>query len=242
MISVCIATHNGERFIKQQLQSILVQLGKNDEVIISDDGSTDCTINEILALKDTRVRILQMTHNVKGKKAHYYVTKNFEHALRYVKGEYVFLADQDDVWLPDKVSQCVAALKHCDLVITNLECVDPNLNSLGECIYSDKFRFHNFFMRTGKYYGCAMAFRRNVLNYALPFPEKLLLHDFWIGILAELLGKVVYINSPLIKYRIHSNNTSSGQKNKNSLKYKIEYRIYTMWNVLKRCVYYKYLR
>lgn len=241
MISVCIATHNGGKFIKEQLQSILVQLDKNDEIVISDDGSTDCTIDEILSLRDSRIRVVKMVHIIKGKKPHYYVTKNFENALRNAKGEIIFLSDQDDVWMSGKVRQCIAVLEQCDLVISNLECVDIHLNPLGEYIYTNNFRFHNYLMRKGKYYGCAMAFKRKVLEYALPFPHDLLLHDFWLGILVELLGKVEYINTPLVKYRIHSNNTSGFQKSKNALTFKIMYRAYTMWNVYSRFLKYKIL-
>ena len=116
MISVCIATHNGAHYIKEQIESILCQLGSTDEIIISDDGSTDKTIDILLAFKDKRIKIHHFKQLVKSKHSHTYVCKNFENALKYAKGEYIFLADQDDWWMPDKVEKCLLALKNNILV------------------------------------------------------------------------------------------------------------------------------
>ena len=208
-VSVCIATHNGGKYIKEQLDSILCQLNNNDEIIISDDGSSDDTLQQILSYNDPRIHIYQIVHQMKGMRPHYYVTKNFENALRQVTGDYIFLADQDDVWMPNKVSYCVNLLQMVDLVITNLECVDSLLNPLGMNIYSERFHFHNFLLLKGKYYGCAMAFRK------------------------EVLGKVIYVNVPFVKYRQHNHNTSSNHK-PNTLFYKLWYRSYVVWNIVKR--------
>ena len=236
-ISVCIATHDGGKYISEQLDSILCQLGSNDEVIISDDGSTDDTIAQIQSYGDSRIHLYKIEHVRSNHKAHYYITKNFENAIRQAEGQYIFLADQDDVWMPNKVKCCVEKLEKCDLVLSNLECVDAQLNPIGRTIYSDKFRFHNFLLLSGKYYGCGMAFKREVLRYVLPFPDKLLLHDFWIGIMAEICGKVEYLNIPLVKYRMHNSNASMSHSN-NSLFYKLNYRVYIMWNLIKRTIHY----
>ena len=100
MISVCMATYNGEKYIRQQICSIISQIGEGDEVIISDDGSTDSTLDTIRSMADSRIRI------VKGP-CRRSPTLNFENALSHAQGDYIFLADQDDVWLPGKVSACV---------------------------------------------------------------------------------------------------------------------------------------
>ena len=92
MISVCIATYNGEKYIKEQLLSILPQLGKKDEVIISDDHSTDNTLDIVKGLNDNRIKIV-MNNREKG------YTSNFENALSYAIGDYIFLSDQDDIWM-----------------------------------------------------------------------------------------------------------------------------------------------
>ena len=96
MISVCIATYNGERFIREQIDSILRQLSSDDEIIVSDDGSTDDTISIINSIDDKRIRIIE------GPRKHS-PTHNFECAMKEAKGYYIFLADQDDVWKPNKV-------------------------------------------------------------------------------------------------------------------------------------------
>lgn len=235
MISVCIATHNGAHFIKEQIGSILCQLGINDEIIISDDGSTDNTIDILLAFNDKRIKIHFYKQPVKSKHSHTYVCRNFENALRYAKGEYIFLADQDDWWMPDKVEKCVAALTNNILVVHQAEVCDRSLNFKGILMYKNNFVFKNYLsLRRGKYYGCTLAFRKELLDYVLPFPMKLILHDQWIGCMAELKGDVYYERVPLIKYRLHGDNTSGGPS-PNSLFFQIWYRIYMFIHLINRC-------
>ncbi|MCD8291094.1 MAG: glycosyltransferase, partial [Prevotella sp.] len=95
-VSVCIATYNGEKYIEEQIRSILSQLSDNDEVIISDDGSHDQTLSLIQSIGDKRIKIFQN----EGRHGFKY---NFENTLKKVQGDYIFLCDQDDVWLPNKV-------------------------------------------------------------------------------------------------------------------------------------------
>lgn len=234
MISVCIATHNGAHYIKEQIESILCQLGSTDEIIISDDGSTDKTIDILLAFKDKRIKIHHFKQLVKSKHSHTYVCKNFENALKYAKGEYIFLADQDDWWMPDKVERCVAALKVNILVVHQAEFCDSDLNFMTQLMYKDRFVFKNYLsIKRGKYYGCTLAFRRELLNIILPFPKKLMLHDHWIGCLAELKGCVYYERVPLIKYRLHGDNTSGGSS-PNSIFFQCWYRIYMFYHLIMR--------
>ena len=104
MISVCVATYNGEKFIREQIESILCQLSSDDEIIVSDDGSTDGTIVIINCIGDKRIRIIE------GPRKHS-PTFNFENALKEAKGDYIFLADQDDVWKTNKVEVCMKWLQ-----------------------------------------------------------------------------------------------------------------------------------
>lgn len=235
MISVCIATHNGAHYIKEQIGSILCQLEINDEIIISDDGSTDNTIDILLAFNDKRIKIHFYKQPVKSKHSHTYVCRNFENALKYAKGEYIFLADQDDWWMPSKVEKCVAALTNNILVVHQAEVCDRSLNFKGMLMYEDNFVFKNYLsLRRGKYYGCTLAFRKELLDYVLPFPMKLILHDQWIGCMAELKGDVYYERVPLIKYRLHGDNTSGGPST-NSLFFQVWYRIYMFIHLINRC-------
>ena len=120
-ISVCLATYNGEKYIKEQLDSILPQLSANDEIIISDDNSTDDTINIIRSLNDERIKIY--VNKTKG------IVKNFENALNNASGDIIFLSDQDDVWKNDKVKKILSAFSSDNsltLVFSNAEIIDEN--------------------------------------------------------------------------------------------------------------------
>lgn len=198
MNSICIATYNGERFIEQQLRSILSQIAEDDEVIISDDGSKDKTIEIIRAIGDPRIRIYHS-------KAHYF-RENFANALRKAKGKIIFLSDQDDVWLHGKYECCVTELQTVNLVCTNAKETDEKLN-----IYNDDF-FSVYHSGKGimknslnnTYYGACMAFRRELLDDALPFPPtREIGHDVWLGLVAEMVGTVRFIDTPYLLYRRH---------------------------------------
>ncbi len=205
MVSVCMATYNGERFIGEQLTSILKQLQADDELIISDDRSVDNTISIINALNDPRIKLFH--HEPKGRP-----TENFQHALEQAKGEYVFLADQDDIWLDHKYNRTLSLLKTNDLVLSNSILVDEDK----QVLHPSFFEFHG--SRKGivsnviknSYFGSCMAFRRSVLDYALPFPpSREVGHDVWLGLVAEIVGKVYFDNEPLIMYRRHAQAVTS---------------------------------
>ena len=160
MNTVCVTTYNGERFIEQQIRSILSQVAAEDEVIVSDDGSTDNTLKIIDSIGDKRIRVRHST-------THYF-KENFIEALREAKGDIIFLADQDDVWLPGKYEKCVEELKEVDLVCTNsrmtdgdLKVIEPNFFSI---YHSGPGILKNALNNT--YYGSCMAFRRTLLDYA----------------------------------------------------------------------------
>ena len=221
-ISVCMATYNGEKYIKEQLESILCQLGENDEVIISDDGSTDNTKSIIESFKDKRIKFFT-NNGVKG------VVSNFENSLNKSSGDYIFLADQDDVWLSNKVTTCLNRLKDFDLIVCNCKVVDGSLNVLHQSYFnlarSGRGFFKNIYRST--YLGCCLAFRRDILTDILPFPKKLMMfHDWWIGFIAELKLNVYFENEPLMLYRRHINTTSNTVgSSSNSLFFKIYSRV-----------------
>lgn len=207
MISVCIATYNGEKYIKQQLDSILQQLGPDDEVIISDDGSSDNTIDIIEELLDQRVK-LYINTGLHG------FTHNFENALAHATGEYIFLADQDDVWMDNKVEIMVKYLE--DFNFVTHDCI--TINDKNEIIQES--RFNAFNMRPGflqhllksRFLGCCMAFDRKVLKTILPFPknDSLVEHDIWIAAVSFLYFDYKMAPEQLIYYCRHGDNASSG--------------------------------
>jgi glycosyltransferase involved in cell wall biosynthesis len=235
-ISVCLATYNGEKYIKEQIDSILIQLGENDEIIISDDGSTDNTIDIIKKYNDYRIKIYH-NNNRKG------VIGNFENALNYSTGEFIFLSDQDDIWLSDKIVKTLPYLKDYDLVISDCKIVDEKLNIVYESVF-EKFGSKSGFLRNfykNYYWGCCMAFNHKIKDYILPFSKKIAMHDIWIGLNVELNGSVFFLDQPLILYRRHGQNVSpTGEKSKYSLVYKIYYRIIMLYEILKRYLYIKF--
>lgn len=231
MISVCMATYNGEKFIKEQIDSILKQIGPNDEMVISDDGSTDNTLHIIKQIGDKRIKVYinEGTHGF---------THNFENALVNAHGDYIFLTDQDDLWLDNKVKVVMNALKKYDFVIHDCITIDSNMNVLSESRYDD-FNIRPGFFRhllKSRYLGCCMAFNRNILEVSLPFPKNdfLIEHDIWLPAIAFAYFKVIQIPDKLIYYRRHGNNASSGGFNKGySLQVKLKKRLYRLFCLFK---------
>jgi glycosyltransferase involved in cell wall biosynthesis len=231
-ISVCIATYNGEKYIQEQLESILMQLDEKDEVIISDDSSSDNTIEIIRSFDDARIEVFI---NTKGQG----YTRNFENALEKATGDIIFLSDQDDIWVEEKVAKMQEYLQDYDFVVSDNMIVDEALNIIEESHFS-LFHTKQGFIRNlllPRYVGACMAFRKEVLQKCLPFPKnfKLTAHDYWISLIAELYFSVYKINEPLILYRRHGSNASSGgNKSSNSLKHKVMVRLYTLFHLIKR--------
>ena len=186
MISVCIATFNGEKYIREQLTSILLQLSDDDEIIISDDLSTDHTLDIINELHDKRIRVL---HHSKGKYRYSfdYTTHNIENAINHSQGDVIFLADQDDVWLPNKIEVMMPYLEQYDLVLSDCTVVDENLRiqhlSYFDLVSSKQGIFRN--LMKNAYLGCCMAFKRKLLKYALPFPSSMVAH-YSLNIFSEI--------------------------------------------------------
>jgi glycosyltransferase involved in cell wall biosynthesis len=230
MISVCITTYNASKYIHDQIISILAQLGPDDEIIVSDDTSTDDTINIIKNINDHRIKILVGSNNLG-------VVKNFERALYAAKGEFIFLSDQDDLWLPNKVLECSKQLESNILVVTDCIVVDEKLNPLHESFFllrnSRSGVLKNLYKNS--YIGCCMAFKKELLRYALPIPKDVSMHDVWLGLLAELKGTVCFLPKKLMLYRRHNNNASLLKSNFSLLE-KFQLRINLLFRILLRLI------
>ncbi|OAN13544.1 hypothetical protein A3K86_13225 [Photobacterium jeanii] len=241
MISVCLATFNGEKYIFEQLNSILDQIGPYDEVIISDDNSTDRTIDIIHGFNDSRVKVY-FNNNDKEKRALiynnvYYVNRNFSNALEHASGDIIFLSDQDDIWLDGKVRANIEALKKADLVVSNcliFDDLDKNPSESYFDIIRPSFNFYRTIYKSS-FHGCCMAFRKEVLETALPLPNSFIGHDTWIGLVASKFYTVSFLFKPLVMYRRHELAvTTSSKRSTRPLWNKLLYRI----NLL----YYFYVR
>ncbi len=224
MISVCMATYNGEKYLKEQIDSILCQLNSNDELIISDDGSTDGTIEIIEGYNDGRIKLYKNSfHNF---------VANFEFALKQVQGDYVFLCDQDDIWLENKIATMSGYLDEYDLVMSDCRLIAEDKSVLFDSYFQLR-KSHKGLMRNliiNSYMGCCMAFRRQLLSYVLPFPHQICSHDMWIGLVAELKGNIFLLPQQLILHRRHGRNASAtGEKSRYSLWHQLVYRCQMIW-------------
>lgn len=203
MISVCIATYNGEKYIFQQLESILSQIGDSDEIIISDDSSSDRTLEIVKSFEDQRIKIFE---NQTFKNPIF----NFENALIHSKGEFIFLSDQDDIWQEQKVEKMLLSLQDADMVLSDCSFIDAEnrviLDSYFKLVKSGPGVLRN--LRKNSYFGCCMGFRRKILKKALPFPKDIPMHDIWLGFVSDLFFRVVFLDEKLTLYRKHSNNAS----------------------------------
>ena len=227
-VSVCMAVKNGEAYLRDQVESILNQLSSADELIISDDGSTDNTLRILHAYQDKRIKILlpQLFDSP---------SLNFQYTLRHAVNEFIFLADQDDVWYEHKIKTMVAELQSNDLVVCDCRLVDENLKELQPSYFrlyhSGSGLIKNLIKSS--FIGCCMGFRRNLLKKALPFPEHTM-HDLWIGLMAQKYFKVAFIPQILVNHRIHQRNYSTtGMESKNSLNEKLRTRLQLIINLIR---------
>jgi glycosyltransferase involved in cell wall biosynthesis len=201
LISVCIPSFNGAPYIGAQLESILTS-PLVTEVIVSDDGSTDNTVEIVKSFNDARIRLVQGPHAG--------LVSNYELLLSLASGEYIFLSDQDDVWMPNKVEVMVAALRDFDLVACDCTVVDGELNLLHPSFFALRHSGPGLVrnLLRNSYLGCCIALRRRLLKHALPFPSRLPMHDWWLGLIAETFGSATFIYQPLMMYRRHGGNAS----------------------------------
>lgn len=229
-ISVAMATYNGEKYIKEQIDSILLNLQTNDEIIISDDGSTDDTVEIINNYNDKRIKIYDGPKNG--------LIKNFENAIKNCKGKYIFLSDQDDIWEKDKVKTVINVfeVKKCSVVIHDCVVVDENNSKiLNNSFYSIRKSKKGFLKNVIKnsYIGCCMAFESDLIKNIVPIPTNIAMHDQWIGLLGEINGNgSVFIEEKLIHYRRHENNVSNMKHG--TLKKMIKCRIAMLKEIFKR--------
>ncbi|AKH95617.1 MULTISPECIES: glycosyltransferase family 2 protein [Elizabethkingia] len=223
---IALACYNGEKYIEAQLNSIIksvsfCKIAKLNKIIISDDNSTDNTIELVERLFQNNPCINIYIN--KGKKG---VKNNFQNALSFSSSEYVFLSDQDDLWHENKIERSMAEMLKVKfenkllnipiLIFSNLNFVDENLNllSVGLGINSDDPKNPSCTAYRSYGQGCTMLMNRELLNISGPIPEESVMHDWWFLLVASNFGIVSYINVPLMDYRQHNNNVCGGYQNK----------------------------
>ncbi len=206
LISVAIATYNGEGFLRQQLDSIYNQSYSNIQVIVTDDRSNDSTV-EILEEYNKKYGLMYTINPT-----NLGFSRNFEKAISLCSGDYIALADQDDMWKSNKLEALINnigdhSLIYSDAVLTNEknEVIHTSFKNKcrdiaeGECCFCD-------FIFKKNIYGCTMMFTKELAQQALPIPSKYFQHDWWLPIVAHKMNGIKYLDKPLMSYRQHGSN------------------------------------
>lgn len=225
-IDILLATYNGEKYIKQQIDSILNQTYKNIRLIISDDCSTDNTSKILKQYKemDSRIELYIQEENLGS-------TSNFEFLLFKVESPFFMLSDQDDIWNVDKVEKEYLLLKekNVDLVFSDLEVVDEKLNIINKS-FNNQMKLTKKIKKTmnkpdmcylyNVITGCTILAKSTILIFALPLPKgkKYIIHDSWIAVSTTQNCKVEYLEEPTSKYRQHEKNQIGIEKTSYKLK------------------------
>lgn len=207
LVSIAMTTYNGEKYLREQLDSIYNQTYKNIEVIVCDDRSTDKTPEILEEYKQKYGLQYYINETNLG-----YV-KNFENAVSLCSGEFIALSDQDDIWLPEKIETLVNEIGDFSLVYSDAGLIDQNGESLGETKIEKAQRelglkpakSFNEVLRYGLQ-GCASLFKKDIVEKIIPFPQNIT-HDSWIGMVSSKINGIKFLDKPLIKYRLHLNNT-----------------------------------
>lgn len=210
-VSVVMAVFNGEQFLQTQVESVLSELRPGDELIIIDDASNDASLALLRGFSSPAVQIHSNPSNLG-------VTGSFERGLQIAAHEFIFLCDQDDVWLPGKRAAFVSAFERDArtlVVISDAHLIDASGSVTASSFMATRGGFRGSIFGTlvrNRYLGCAMALRRELLIAALPIPRSAPMHDMWIGALGSILGRVHYIPVPLLQYRRHGGNVSPSRR------------------------------
>ena len=211
-----MATYNGEKYLAEQIDSILVQSYSDFELIISDDCSTDSTriILKKYEEKDSRIKLHFNETNLGFK-------KNFEQTLRFCSGEFIAFADQDDVWFKNHLEILIGNIGAADLIGGNALLTDSYLNpsdiSMKDItgIKTENSNPNFLFLHelySNIFQGTACLFRSKLLKVLLPIPECVLFHDYWAALIAGICNGLRYTTEPLLLYRKHEKQITKSQK------------------------------
>jgi glycosyltransferase involved in cell wall biosynthesis len=212
-----MATYNGELYVAEQINSILSQLNHNDELIIVDDCSSDKTIDVINSFGDERINLIKNNKNIG-------VNKSFSKSILLSTGDYIFLSDQDDIWIKGRINMMIKHLveSKVDLLTSNFKWIDEFGKSTyvkfdGVSSFNSKNYYKNIldiFIGKTNYFGCAMLFTKNLVRYVAPFPSFIESHDLWIAKAGNLYRSQVHLDDITFYKRIHKCNTTSTTSNR----------------------------
>ena len=214
-IDILMATYNGEKYLAEQLDSIINQTYHNWNLLIRDDNSTDRTLEIIqdYQKKDNRIKLL------KDNKGNLGIVKNFEELLKNSESEFIMFSDQDDIWVENKLDMYLKMIEkiknkgfmiHSDAIL-----FDKNKSNILKDTFISKKAinkglenvFFNYFVQ-----GATILISKEIKNFILPFPKEVYLHDRYIHLISELFFERIFVNKALIYYRQHGDN-QIGAKN-----------------------------
>lgn len=222
-ITILMAVFNGARFIEEQLQSILNQSYTSIHIVVSDNCSEDNTriiVEKIRQENPDKITLLTSDHN-QG------VIGNFSKLIQYADTDYIMFSDSDDFWLPHKVEWTLNAMRELEksngsfmplLVHTDLIVVDRDLNPTHRSFWALSHHFpkkHKHFNRQlvqNVITGCTIMANRPLIEMARPIPNGIIMHDWWIGLVALAFGRVGMVNAPTMLYRQHGSNDTGAKK------------------------------
>jgi len=199
-VSIAMATYNGERYLREQLDSILNQTYNNLEIIICDDLSNDKTIEIIKEYQklDSRIQLYINETNLGFK-------KNFEKAISLCTGDFIALSDQDDIWKKNKIEVLIDNIGRYDLIHSAACFIDENSKTISPLwIKQDNFKYSFAKLIFGNTItGCTLLFKKELLKEFNPIPSGEKYHDWWLALLASKNNGIKYFDEPLIYYRQH---------------------------------------
>ena len=232
-VSIAMAVYNGEKYLPEQIDSILVQLEEHDELIISYDPSQDGTHDLIREYekRDKRIKVVENIEHSHG------LVSNFENALRNCRNDIIFYSDQDDIWMPGKINRIVQCFSDPGITVAihDAKLTDEKLVITHESTFklrggARKTIIGNLVRLS--YIGWCMAFKKEMLKFVLPLPTYNRSHDWWTGCICMKYGKMALVNEQLILHRMHSSNATP--KKRGNFMFQIRVRYIIMKNLMKR--------
>lgn len=213
-VTVLLAVYNGEKYLEQQISSLLNQSFRDIKIIIRDDGSTDSSQDIIDSFCEKYPEIISC---IKGNPTGS-AKLNFSKLLEHCDDDYIMFCDQDDIWLPKKIETTLAAMKAVEnggetpvLVHTDLSVVDQELNVISRSFFDfqqlkqEKLNLPRLLVQN-YVTGCTVMLNRALVKKCGKVPENCIMHDWWLALTAVLFGEIVCVSEPTILYRQHADN------------------------------------
>lgn len=223
MVEILLSTYNGAKFLKDFIESLYSQTYKDWKLTVRDDGSIDETpkILEEIRVKDPeRIKIIEDNLGNLG------ACKSFLTLLMKAEADYIMFADQDDIWLSDKIEKTLKKMllvegkygKNTPILIhTDLKVVDENLKTLSESFWkyqgqNPEYKSLNYLLVQNNVTGCTIMINKALKNLIVKVPERAIMHDWWLALVASAFGVIEYISEPTILYRQHQSQNTGARK------------------------------